>query len=389
MKIFVILSRVPFPLDKGDKLRAYHQIKELSKSHTIYLCCLDDNNTPQKDIDHLNEFCEEVTVIKLRKWQSILNLGIGLFSSLPFQVWYFYQRHAHNQVKNLITAYQPDHIYCQLIRVAEYVKNEHSIPKTLDYMDTFSKGIERRIDGSGMLKPLFKSENQRLIKYENLIFEYFENKTIISDQDLNFILHQNREQIKIIPNGIDLDFFKPMESEKEYDLVFVGNMSYAPNVESAIFIVKKILPILLKQNPNIKVLLSGASPAKNVLDLASENVTVSGWVEDIRHSYSKGKIFIAPLNIGTGLQNKLLEAMAMEIPCITSTLANNALKAVHNKHVLIGNSPDEYANLVLELLNNDDKRNKLAKEGKNYIEQNFSWKNSTKILKCTIEDTKL
>ena len=388
MKIFVLLSRFPYPLDKGDKLRAYYQIKELSAFHEIHLCCLDDNNIPGEHLKQLESFCKSVTVIKLRKWQIALNLFIGLFSSLPFQVWYFYQGHAHRKIKQQIKNIQPDHIYCQLLRTSEYVKHEHAIPKTLDYMDTFSKGMERRIEHGGWKKPFIKAEFQRLKKYENLIFEYFENKTIISKQDQEFIFHPNRAKIAVIPNGIDLSKFTPLQIDKQYDLVFVGNMCYAPNIESALFIVNNILPILLKEKPDITILLSGSSPVKAVLELASKHVTVSGWVDDIRESYAKGRIFFAPLNIGTGLQNKLLEAMAMGIPCVTSSLANNALKAADKKEILIGSTPEEYKRLILDLLSNPIKSNSIAAAGKKYVENTFNWTNSTQKLIQLIENKK-
>ena len=388
MKIFVLLSRFPYPLDKGDKLRAYYQIKELSAFHEIHLCCLADSNVHSEHLKHLEAYCKSVNVIQLRKWQIVINIFIGLFSSLPFQVWYFYQGHAHRKIKQQIKNIQPDYIYCQLLRTAEYVKHEHAIPKTLDYMDTFSKGMERRIENAGWKKPFIQTEFQRLKKYENLIFEYFENKTIISKQDQEFIFHPNRAKIAIIPNGIDLSKFTPLDIDKQYDLVFVGNMRYAPNVESALFIVNEILPILLKEKPDIRILLSGSSPAKAVLELASKHVTVSGWVDDIRESYAKGKIFFAPLNIGTGLQNKLLEAMAMRIPCITSSLANNALKATDKKEILIGNTPEEYKLLILNLLSDPEKSDSIAAAGKKYVENTFNWKVSTQKLIHLIENKK-
>ena len=165
-------------------------------------------------------------------------------------------------------------------------------------------------------------------------------------------------------------------------------MCYAPNIESALFIVNDILPILLKDKPDITILLSGSSPSKAVLELASKHVTVSGWVDDIRESYAKGRIFFAPLNIGTGLQNKLLEAMAMGIPCITSSLANNALKAADKKEILIGSTPEDYKRLILDLLSDPIKSNSIAAAGKKYVENTFNWTNSTQKLLQLIENKK-
>jgi sugar transferase (PEP-CTERM/EpsH1 system associated) len=381
MKLFVLVSRIPYPLEKGDKLRAYHQIKLLAEKHEVFLCCLNDAEVNQTDIDHLKSFCSQVEVVQLNKALIRLNLFFTLFSNKPFQVRYFYQRGAHKKVSKLIQNFRPDHIYCQLIRASEYVKNEHDYPKTLDYMDAFSKGIERRIDNASfLLKPIFKAEARRLIAYENLIFEYFENKTIISQQDREVIFHPEQQSIKVIPNGVDTEFFTPRKAEKKYDLVFIGNMNYAPNVDSVEYLVKQVLPLVHQQRPETTVFISGATPAKKVLDLASDKITISGWVEDIRDSYASACIFVAPMQIGTGLQNKLLEAMAMNIPCITSELANNALGARHGENILIGNVAQDYATHIIELLNNETLRDSIAAKGHEFVKAHFNWEATTQQL---------
>ncbi len=340
MKLFVLVSRVPYPLDKGDKLRVYHQVKELSKKHQIHLCCLDDSKTTKESIEHLELFCHEVSVFQLNKLKIYINLFWSLFSTKPYQINYFYQSSIHRKIKKLIQSFQPDRIYSQLIRTTEYVKNEHDIIKTLDYMDAFSKGIDRRISSSGILKPLFREEAKRLLKYEHLIFDYFEHHTIISIEDRQLIYHEKREDIAIITNGIDTEFFCPKDTTKKYDLLFVGNMSYAPNISAVTFLVEEVLPLLGQE---VSVLIAGSNPAKEVLRLSSHNVKITGWIDDIREAYSDAKIFIAPLFIGTGLQNKLLEAMAMELPCITTDLVNSTLRAKEGVDLELANSSMEFA----------------------------------------------
>ena len=137
--------------------------------------------------------------------------------------------------------------------------------------------------------------------------------------------------------------------------------------------IKKILPLVKLKYPDIKLLISGTNPAKKVLMLKSENVIVSGWVNDMRDSYAMAKIFIAPMQIGTGLQNKLLEAMCMMLPCITSNLANCALGAENGKEILTANSPDEYASHILLLLNDNEKAKSLAKSGNSFVKLNYNW----------------
>ncbi len=388
MKIVVILSRVPFPLEKGDKLRAYHQLKELHKHHEVILCCLSDTVVHPKAEEAIQEIASQFHIFKLRKWRIVINLFFGLFSPKPFQVHYFYQRRIHQEIKKIIESEDPDHIYCQLIRTAEYAKHEHNYAKTLDYQDAFSKGMERREQNStGLQREIIAMERKRLIAYENIIFEYFELKTIISAEDRRFIYHPERKDIAVITNGIDVDFFNPQyKVEKKYDLVFTGNMSYPPNVETAEFIAKTVLPKLQEFLPGIKVLLAGSSPHKRVQQLSKiPGITVSGWVADIRDAYASGKLFFAPMQIGTGLQNKLLEAMAMEIPCITSDLANRSLKAKSGHDLMVGESCEDYVRDILEILLDIDKQQIIGKAGRQFVKNRFSWKKSVQELEKLME----
>jgi len=389
MRLFILLSRVPYPLEKGDKLRAFHQIKELSKNNEIILCALNPDRklNKQKAFQKLQPYCRSINFIDLPLYSIAWNMMLSFFKGLPIQTGYFYSSRSQRKIKNLISEYQPDHIYCQLVRTAEYVK-DLPISKTIDYQDVFSYGLKRRYEKAGFfMKPFFKMEYERLVKYENLVFDTFDNKTIISYPDQKLIDHTERDKIHIIPNGVDHKFFSPMERKKKYDLVFAGNMGYPPNVDAANFLVKEIMPIVWKEKPEANVLLAGASPDKKVLMLKSEKVVVSGWLDDIRDAYSSAKIFIAPMRIGTGLQNKLLEAMSMRIPSITTTLANDALKAVDGEQVLIGNNAQELATQLLLLLSDNNVYEKLAVNGFDFVNKEYSWEESTAKLDSIIKGT--
>lgn len=388
MKIFVLLSRVPFPLDKGDKLRAYHQLSALNERHEVVLCCLADSRPGREALAEARKICSELHVFRLSRLRILLNLAFSIFSRKPVQVMYFYQRPVHRKISALIEASAPDHIYCQLIRTAEYVKNEHNFTKTIDYQDALSKGMDRRAEKAGWpLREIFASERRRLIAYENIIFEYFEAKTIISEEDRRYIYHPERKDIAIITNGIDTDFFRNDEkTAPKYDLVFTGNMSYPPNVETAEYIVHRVLPLLRKQMPDATLLLAGSSPARRVKVLAAvEGVTVSGWMDDIRDAYRSGKVFFAPMQIGTGLQNKLLEAMAMELPCVTSSLANKALRAPLNTAIAAEDDAQGSALRLAELLRHPEARREMGRNGRVYVSDHFSWKAAARALEDLME----
>lgn len=380
MKIFVLLSRVPYPIEKGDKLRAFNQLRCLSESHEVILCALSDSPVHPEALKVLNSFCSEVHIIPIGKSGMIWNLLKAFFNGNPLQVGYFYRCHAREKINQLIAESKPDHIYCQLIRVSEYVKNS-TLPKTLDYQDIFSMGAKRRAETSSPLMRLFfLMEYRRLIRYEHDIFARFNLKTIISKPDRDLLPHPSRNEVVIIPNGVDHNYFSPVQGEKKYDVVFTGNMGYPPNIDAARFIAEEIFPLVLKQFPAAKLLLAGATPHARVLALKSKHITVSGWMPDIRESYASSRIFIAPMRIGTGLQNKLLEAMAMEIPCITSILANQALCAEENKEILIGSNAREYADHIIQLLQDEKYALSLARNGHVFVKKVFSWENSVKEL---------
>jgi len=381
-KILFFASRIPYPLEKGDKLRAYYQIKYLSKNCDIVLCCMSEEVLTEKAKDELSKYVSNIHVYKTSKISIALNMLIAGFMGYPFQVGYFFNTGAHFFFNKIIKEEKPDHIFVQLIRMAEYVTKSRTIPKSLDYMDTFSKGIERRMEkASGIKKLIFKFEFIRLKRYEKRVFSWFDNTYIISEQDKASFYFEESNQIKVSPNGVDHNFFQPKrKNEKKYDLVFTGNMSYPPNVNAVEYIAKELMPLLIERKPDIKFLIAGATPANSVKALSNENIYVSGWLDDIRDAYNDASVFLAPLQIGTGLQNKLLEAMCMEVPCITSELANNALKAKDKEEILIGNTPKEYVNAVFELLENQELNRKIVKNGKTFVTETYNWNSISKNL---------
>ncbi|MCW3101580.1 MAG: glycosyltransferase [Bacteroidetes bacterium] len=381
MKILVILSRVPYPLEKGDKLRAFNQVKELSKKHQVILFALNDTTLDEHAKEELKKYCVAYSIMPLPRSTVIKNLARSFFSGMPMQVGYFYFQKAQRKIDELVRKHNPDHIYCQLIRTAEYAKPYPNIPKTLDYMDVFSKGIERRLKTDPFyMKPVLSMEYRRLLKYERKVFSMFNNKTIISAQDRDLIPHPDRLQIKVIPNGVDTGFFKPLARKKEFELLFNGNMNYPPNVESVEYLVEKVMPYVWSKLPATRLLISGASPNARVMELGSERVVISGWVDDVRENYSKSKILVAPMQISIGLQNKLLEAMAMQLPCVTSALANNALGAKHNEQIMVADQPEQYARHIIELLQNEAKAKQIAMNGYRFAVDNFNWQSTTAAL---------
>lgn len=387
MKLFVILPRFPYPTEKGDKLRAFNQLKVLSEYFEITLFALSHDRIKPEYLEKVKPYCKSIHIHHLNLFTVAWNLMLALFSNKPLQAGYYFSSNAKRKINRLLKETRAEHVYCQLIRTAAYAFGT-SLPKTLDYQDVFSKGVERRLPKANFfMRPLLKFELKRLLKYEHKVFDLFDNKTIISKPDRDCIPHPDRDQITIIPNGVDQEYFRPYRGKKISDLVFTGNMGYPPNIDCAEYLVNKVLPIIHQKYPEVKLTLAGASPHARVKALASSSVFVTGWVDDIRVYYAGARIFMAPMQLGTGLQNKLLEAMAMRLPCITSSLCNSALLAKEDAEILIGNDAPGVAAQAIKLLNDKPLADNLALNGYLFIKSNYTWHGATEKLAGIIKES--
>lgn len=382
-KLMILTSRFPYPLEKGDKLRIFHQMKALSKDFEIILCSITDAPIFIHDYLIVKVYCSRIYTFHRSNIRIAKNLVRAFFNGLPLQIGYFFDKSIQEEIHSVVAKEKPDHIFCQLIRTAEYVR-DLDVPMTLDYMDTFSIGAKRWAKhAKAILQPILRREANKLAEYEGKVFNDFDFHTIISEQDRDFLQTPDNKRVKIIPNGVDTSFFKPMpEIEKVHDIAFIGNMGYVPNVEGARYLVQEILPKLIKKNPNIKILIAGARPTALVQSFSSKNVTVTGWVEDIRIAYASAKVFVAPLFLGSGQQNKILEAMSMEVPCITSTLVNNAIGAADNEEIVLADDRDAFVNRIEELLANTNEIKRIGTAGKEFVRNNYSWEYYVKPLEA-------
>ena len=380
MKLVVLTSRIPYPLEKGDKLRIFHQIKHLAQSHEICLICLNDSSE-KIDTSVLEELVSELHVIPLSKWKIPFRMLFALFHKLPFQVTYFREIKNKQKIEYIIQNFKAEHIYCQLIRTSEYIKDLFQFEKTIDYMDAFSAAALRRAQTTkGLQKVFWQIENERVKKYERSVFDYFNHHSIISSQDRNLLTIPFNKNITIVPNGVDTMHFNNPNRIKKYDLVFAGNMNYPPNIVAAIFLAKEILPEVHAQFPNVTLLIAGANPSSDVLNLANGKVTVSGWMNDIRDAYCESRIFIAPMFIGAGMQNKILEAMSSELPVITTSLAAEAFPEKNQSKLVEANTAFEFATSIKYYLLNEDAQVSDGKNNRHYVEEKYSWNISNKKL---------
>lgn len=379
-KLSFLVSRFPLPLDKGDKLRAYEQLKILAQEFDIQFIYVSNRKINEEHRRNLEKWVKELVEIRISRLTSYIFTCLAFFTRVPFQVAYFYNPLQAKTVQQKIRTFRPDHIYCQLVRMAEYVKEIHEFPKTIDFMDAFAKGFEQRAaKSSWWQKWFYQTEAERLRNYERRIFDYFDHHTIISQEDQQAILHPHRQKIEVVRNGVRDTFFEAMNIPPTYSACFVGNLSYAPNVDALQFLTEDILPLVWRTKPHFTLAVFGANVHPKIKAMATdERIHIVGWIEDIRLGYKSAGMCVAPMRIGTGIQNKIIEAMALGIPCITTPLCNRSIKAPADA-IGIGSNAQELANLMIEF-GNPLQTTALSQKGKDFAVEQFSWVKNTSTL---------
>lgn len=376
----VLSPRFPHPIEKGDKLRLYHQLRTLSQVFNIHLIALTDQAIQVNSLAVIKEIVSETTIIH-QSSNRLLKAGFkSILGSNPMQVNYYSEKAVEKKVKETIEKISPDIIYVQLVRIAHMV-HFFKGPKAIDYMDAMSLNMKRESSFRSVLtRFIFGLEAQRILKVEQGIDKLFDKKFIISQPDKDYLEGEGIGDLNVLGNGVDLDFFSPESKTPttiEYDIAFVGNMGYLPNILAVEFLVNKVVK---KAAQKYRVLIAGARPHRRVKRLANEHVKVTGWVDDIRDAYNSAKIVVAPIFSGAGQQNKILEAMALGKVCVTSPQVNKAILAKENEEVFIASTAQEFIDSIEYLLNNPELCVEKGKNARNFVLNNFQWQNSGNML---------
>ena len=374
MKLLVLTSRFPLPLDKGDKLRIYYQLKELSKHFNIVLVSITDKIPVQENLNDLKSMCKSVYIIRHGKLNASLNtlLSIVSFKKTAAQCAYFYSKKINNKIDSIISAEAPDQIYCQLLRTYQYVKDVE-IPKTLDLMDAFSTGAAMRsVEGSFIHKWFWKRESELLKTAESEAVQFFDNTTVISQLDKVRLSHV--KGLKVVNNGINSTFFKKCNNPAIYDAVFVGNLGYYPNISAVKYIAGKIIPGYQSMyKHSLMVNIVGPNSIK-IKAWESNGLNIGGWYEDVKEGFCSGRVFLAPIFEGIGQQNKILEAMAIGIPCITTPDVAKALGMEHGNQLLTAETAKSFCICINHLLSNKKFEKELVQRAQQFVRSNYKWK---------------
>ena len=349
----------------------------MSKDHELYLLSFYENKNELKDLDQLKPFFKEISLVYQPKWKSVLQCIPAVFSKVPFQLAYFRNPRMHAALKRFLDTHPIDVIHTQHLRMSQYSK-DLEIPKILDLPDAFSLYWKRRKDTK---RPWYFSlfdrmEIQRLVRAEAVIKDY-DLSLVCSREDQQYLerLHK-ADNVRISLNGVDLDQFK-IGAGHDYSiqdqLLFTGNMDYAPNVDAVLFFVRELWPEIKKQRPSAKLTIAGQRPVSSVRQLAAQDITVTGFVPDLSEMYAQATVLIAPLRFGAGTQNKVLEAMAMGLPVVCTQVGFEGLEVEEGQGILLGKQKEEFLQKLLVLLNDQNQRRQVGEQGFAIARDRFSW----------------
>ena len=373
MRILMILGRCPVPPLKGDQVRAYHLVQELSRrGHDVVVLCLSPRKPPVREIQKI---AAEVRVVDTNVARQLIRALRAFVSGRPAQVGYVESRRMREAIVREVNAGTFDVALVQLSRMAQYVDLLATTkPVVVDLVDSLSLNARLRAQlARGPARWFWSRESQRMMEIERHLTREADSSILVSARDAEFIGEQD-SRLCVVPNGVSLDSFRfALEGRNEGELIFHGNMSYFANEDAARFLVREVLPEIWGQGRMVYTQIVGANPSRAVRALQNDRVRVVGWVPEIGPYLRRATIGIFPLRVATGIQNKVLEAMASGLPVVTTPVVASAIGAVDGVHVVIGASSSELARGVIRLLDSAELRERIALQARAFVEENFTW----------------
>jgi len=379
MRILYLCHRLPYPPDKGDKIRAFNQIRALSRRHRIHLLTLADSEVP--NLAPLEELCERVEVFPMPRMGAYVRAALAIASSRPLTLSFFDSAELRQRVQELARTECFDLVVVYSSSMAPYAEPFQGVPAVLDMVDVDSaKWAQYSRFAPFPMRPVYALEARRLQAYESSLTGRFERIVLATGNETRLLkAFAPDAKAATVANGVDLEFFRPMELPKtpHPTIVFTGQMDYFANVDGMVHFSRNILPRLRQRFPELELLIVGRSPAPAVRALGElPGVHVTGAVGDVRPFLDRAWAFVAPLRIAQGVQNKVLEAMAMNLPVVCTDRVFAGLSEGgfrHGRDLLAAADDQGLEDCLADLLEDAGARASLAENARQRLTISYRW----------------
>jgi sugar transferase (PEP-CTERM/EpsH1 system associated) len=389
-RILFLSHRVPFPPNKGDKIRSFNEIRHLSSRHELHLLAFYDHPEESEYSKDLQEYCRTVTLVPLLRSGRFLRAGLAMLRGRPWSVGYFSDPAMKQAFTEKLAALRFDLIFVFCSSMAPYALQTPGIPRILDFVD--SDALKWRQYSEVRRAPirwLFGYEARKLSELERRMIDEFDCSIFVSKREVSDQTDPVLFQKTIfIQNGIDLEFFKPSGHTGGAPAVaFTGAMDYFPNADGALYFARDIFPRIRSIYPEARFYIVGSNPSTKVRKLADlPGVIVTGSVEDVRPFLAQCQVAVVPLRIAQGIQNKILEALAMGIPVVATPRAAEGLAGIKDLPLKVAANADLFAKQVVDMIMQAPLKSDVVERCRLHLANYFNWATNLTALDRTIEN---
>ena len=383
-KLLYLCHRIPYPPNKGDKIRSFNLLKDLSEHYEVYLGCFIDDEYDFQYIDKLADWCVEFKCRRQRKLVSKIKGLSAFLTNKPITLPYFYDAELQYWVKQTISKHKIENVFVFSSSMAQYVDHPEfaHLHRVIDYIDIDSEKWRQYAEHqSGLMRWIYRREHSQLQRYEQQYCERFNYSLFVSPDEAALFRQLMPaalgDKIHAVLNGVDTKFFDPEQSfsAAEYPLhgrymVFTGAMDYWANVDAVAWFCRHVWPQIRATQPDLHFYIVGGNPSSQVLALhGKDQVWVTGRVDDVRPYLANADVVVAPLRIARGIQNKVLEAMAMNKKVVASCMAMEGINAPSSNWLAASDDANEFASLCLQMVQQPQD----GCTNRSWVEQNFTW----------------
>ncbi len=393
-----ILFVTPYPPSRI-RVRGYGFLTQLHQQHEVTIVTQSASAQELADVEALRGQGFEVVVVEESKRLATLRSGFALFSQYPLQVAYAHSRRFMLAVQDLCAQRSFDVMHVEHLRgIASLEASSSNLPLVWDAVDCISLLCKQTITAGPNLsvRTVALLEHKRTRRYEARMLNHLQHVVVTSERDRQAMIDLYRTEmnikssrdeeldvnIRVLPNGVDLQYFHPRQEERRrFNLVFSGKMSYHANVATALYLCQQIMPLVWQHKPEATLTIAGSKPPAIIQRLADDpRVEVTGYVDDMRHYVGRAEVMLSPMVYSVGIQNKVLEAMALGTPVVVAAQAASTLGTQPGRDLLTASSAQEFASATLRLLNDATLRTTLSEHGRQYVEQQHNWRGVTERL---------